>query len=129
VRLGDASAAGLVQGLGHHTPACRLQLIDIDDRHRSYPSQLAADLLLSRQAVHHRLAAMEARGSVAAGEGGGYIRAVVLTPIGRDLASRGMHDLAPLLDRIARLPGMRSTHSTLTTLERASRPPLPPWPL
>src|SRR6187200_2206563 len=53
-------------------------LIDIEDRHAAYSGQLAKDLLMSRQAVHHQLAGLWARGALRTGPAGNHVRRVRL---------------------------------------------------
>jgi DNA-binding MarR family transcriptional regulator len=104
-------------------------LVDIDARRTAYSAQLAGDLLMSRQAVHHQLAALKSRGALSIGPHGAHVRRLILTPEGRDLASRGLDDLAPLLDRLARGTDADSIVSVLGDLEAATRAPAPHWQL
>jgi DNA-binding MarR family transcriptional regulator len=104
-------------------------LVDIDDRHSAWAAQVSRDLSLSRQAVAHHLARLSDRGVVHAGPPGGYVRGIRLTAEGRELAARGLDDLAPLLDRLAAGADLRATASALMALEAATRPPPPRWQL
>ena len=104
-------------------------LVDIDDRRTAYSAQLARDLLMSRQAVHPQLAALRARGVLGIAPSGAHVRRLILTPEGRELASRGLDDLAPLLDRLARSADAGTVVSILADLEAATRPPTPRWQL
>lgn len=104
-------------------------LIDIEDRHAAYSAELAKDLLMSRQAVHHQLATLWARGALATGPAGNHVRRVALTPEGRDLAERGLGDLAPLLDRLARCPDGDAIVTKLAELAATTQPSPPRWDL
>jgi DNA-binding MarR family transcriptional regulator len=104
-------------------------LIDIDDRHAAYSAQLAKDLLMSRQAVHHQLAALDSRGALRTGSAGNHVRRVALTSEGRDLAERGLRDLAPLLDRLAQRTDADAIVTLLSELAATTRPPPPRWEL
>ena len=104
-------------------------LVDIDHRHTAYSAQLAKDLLMSRQAVHHQLAGLWARGALRTGPAGNHVRRVALTSEGRNLAERGLGDLAPLLDRLARCTDTDAIVATLAELVATTRPPPPRWEL
>ena len=103
-------------------------LLDVDERHTTYPNQLAGDLLISRQATHHHLATLAARGAVSLGSEGRPVRTVSLTPEGRHLTSRGIADLALLLDRVAH-PNLHTILPMITRLAAAASDPLPRWDL
>ena len=82
---------------------------------------------MSRQAVHHQLAGLGARGALRSGPAGNHVRKVALTSEGRDLVERGFGDLAPLLDRLARLPDGDVIITMLAQLATTTRPPPPRW--
>lgn len=104
-------------------------LVDIEDRHSAYSAQLAKDLLMSRQAVHHQLAGLWTRGALRTGPAGHHVRRVALTSEGRDLTERGLRDLAPLLDRLASLEDADAIVEMLGELAASTRPPPPRWML
>jgi DNA-binding MarR family transcriptional regulator len=104
-------------------------LVDIDDRHAAYSAQLAKDLLMSRQAVHHQLTGLLSRGALRDGPVGNQVRRVALTSEGRDLVERGLRDLAPLLDRLAYRTDADAIVTMLAELAATSRPPPPRWEL
>ena len=124
----ERRADALLRPRALHLTQLRL-LVDIEERRMSYPSKLAADLLLSRQGVHHLLEALAVRGAVSVEPRRDVVRRVALTAEGRDLAIRGLEDLAPLLERLARVPDPGRIASTLSELESASHPPPPRWQL
>jgi len=104
-------------------------LVDIEDRHSAYSAQLAKDLLMSWQAVHHQLAGLWARGALHSGPTGHHVRRFALTSEGRDLAERGLRDLSPLLERLASLPDAGAVVDMLGELAATTRPPPPRWVL
>jgi DNA-binding MarR family transcriptional regulator len=124
----ERRADALLRARGLDLTQLRL-LVDIDDRRTAYSAQLAGDLLMSRQAVHHQLLALRARGALDVGPAGAHVRRLILTPEGRDLASRGLDDLAPLLDRLATRTDADTIISVLSGLEAATRPATPRWQL
>ena len=79
--------------------------------------------------LRHQLAGLCARGALETGPAGNHVGRVALTSEGRDLAERGLGDLAPLLDRLARCTDSDTIVTMLGELAATTRLPPPRWEL